>query len=220
MGTVEHFPEYRLVLEECCRVLKPGGKAIIGVPNKFDPFLRPLLVWFLNKLSLYAYGFEKSFSFKAPCSLFSNSASSAGLRPAGSPSLTPAGKTFTPATAGAAGLSYGAGGRPELRLLIHPRLGPLDEQAAARSFFEGIGRSGGAGAVMGLAWQEGKLLKVERQPPLSTPSGKILHLHVQAPAGGGAGSEVGVVRQGGAIPEGGAYPEAERAGQAERKGSR
>jgi hypothetical protein len=36
-----------------------------------------------------------------------------GLRPAGSPSLTPAGKAFTPATAGAAGLSYGAGGWPE-----------------------------------------------------------------------------------------------------------
>jgi len=64
MGTVEHFPEYRLALEECYRVLKPGGRAVIGVPHKFDPFLRPLLVWFLNKLSLYAYGFEKSFSFK------------------------------------------------------------------------------------------------------------------------------------------------------------
>ncbi len=100
------------------------------------------------------------------------------------------------------------GGRPELRLLIHPRLGPLDEQAAARSFFEGIGRSGGAGAVMGLAWQEGNMLKVERRPPLSTPSGKILHLHVQAPAGGSVGPEAGVA------------PEAERAGQAERKSSR
>jgi hypothetical protein len=71
-----------------------------------------------------------------------------------------------------------------------------------------------------VAWQEGKLLKVERRPPLSTPSGKILHLHVQPPSGGGASSEVGVVRRGGAVPEAGAYPEAERAGQAERKGSR
>ena len=74
-------------------------------------------------------------------------------------------------------------GRPELRLLIHPRLGPLDEQGVIGSFFQGIGRSGGANKVMGLAWQEGKLLKVERRPPLSTPSGKILHLHVQSPAG-------------------------------------
>jgi SAM-dependent methyltransferase len=64
MGTVEHFPEFRLALKECHRVLKPGGRAVIGVPNKFDPFLRPLLVWFLNKMSLYAYGFEKSLSFR------------------------------------------------------------------------------------------------------------------------------------------------------------
>ncbi len=64
MGTVEHFPEYRLALKECHRVLRPGGRAVIGVPNKFDPFLRPLLVWFMNKLSLYAYGLEKSFSLK------------------------------------------------------------------------------------------------------------------------------------------------------------
>jgi SAM-dependent methyltransferase len=62
MGTVEHFPEFRLALKECWRVLKPGGRAVIGVPNKSDPFLRPLLVWLLNRLSLYAYGLEKSFS--------------------------------------------------------------------------------------------------------------------------------------------------------------
>lgn len=74
-------------------------------------------------------------------------------------------------------------GRPELRLLVHPRLGPLNEQDVVQSFFEEIGRSGGANEVMGLAWQEGKLLKVELRTPLSTPSGKILHLHVPAPAG-------------------------------------
>lgn len=62
MGTVEHFSDYRLGLEECFRVLKPGGTAIIGVPNKLDPFLRPLQVAVLNRLGLYAYGFELSFS--------------------------------------------------------------------------------------------------------------------------------------------------------------
>jgi hypothetical protein len=69
-------------------------------------------------------------------------------------------------------------GRPELKLLIHPRLGSLDERAVARSFYEGVGRAGGAADVMGRAWREGDLVKVERRPPFTTPSGKILHLHV------------------------------------------
>lgn len=62
MGTVEHSPDFRRGIEECFRVLKPGGTAIIGVPNKLDPFLRPLLVALLNRLGLYAYGYEKSFT--------------------------------------------------------------------------------------------------------------------------------------------------------------
>jgi len=65
MGTVEHFPEYRQAIRECYRVLKKDGLAIIGVPNKQDLFLRPLLVSFLNLLNLYFYGPEKSFSPKA-----------------------------------------------------------------------------------------------------------------------------------------------------------
>ena len=62
MGTVEHSPEFRSGIEECYRLLKPGGRAIIGVPNKLDPFLRPLQVAVLNALGLYAYGYEKSFT--------------------------------------------------------------------------------------------------------------------------------------------------------------
>ncbi len=62
MGTVEHSPEFRRGIEECYRLLKPGGSAIIGVPNTLDPFLRPLMVAALNALGLYAYGYEKSFT--------------------------------------------------------------------------------------------------------------------------------------------------------------
>ena len=62
MGTIEHSPEYERAAWELARVLKPGGVAIIGVPNKLDPFLRPLLVHMLNQAGLYAYGFEKSFT--------------------------------------------------------------------------------------------------------------------------------------------------------------
>ncbi len=62
MGTVEHSPEYLRALQECFRVLKKGGRAIIGVPNKLDPFLRPAFVYLLHKFGLYAYGYELSFT--------------------------------------------------------------------------------------------------------------------------------------------------------------
>ncbi len=62
MGTIEHFPDYEVAVREIFRVLKPGGTAIIGVPNKLDPFFRPLLVHVLNGLGIYSYGMEKSFT--------------------------------------------------------------------------------------------------------------------------------------------------------------
>jgi len=62
MGTIEHFDETERAVEEMARVLKPGGRAIVGVPNRHDPFLRPLLVTALQALGLYAYGDEKSYS--------------------------------------------------------------------------------------------------------------------------------------------------------------
>jgi SAM-dependent methyltransferase len=62
MGTVEHFDETTQALAEIRRVLKRGGRAIIGVPNRHDPFLRPLLVAALYRLGWYGYGFEKSYS--------------------------------------------------------------------------------------------------------------------------------------------------------------
>ncbi len=62
MGTIEHFDETEQAVLEIARVLKPGGRAIVGVPNRHDPFLRPLLSTVLQWLGLYAYGFEKSYS--------------------------------------------------------------------------------------------------------------------------------------------------------------
>ena len=62
MGTIEHFSDSDVAVGEIFRVLKPGGTAIIGVPNRLDPFLRPLLVHGLNALGAYSYGMEKSFT--------------------------------------------------------------------------------------------------------------------------------------------------------------
>jgi len=62
MGTIEHFDETEQAVKEIARVLRPGGRAIVGVPNRHDPFLRPLLATVLQALGLYAYGYEKSYS--------------------------------------------------------------------------------------------------------------------------------------------------------------
>ena len=62
MGTIEHIDEYRDAIREVHRVLKPGGRAVIGVPHKWDLFLRPLMVWVLDAFGQYLYAPEKSFS--------------------------------------------------------------------------------------------------------------------------------------------------------------
>ena len=69
------------------------------------------------------------------------------------------------------------GGRPTIRLLVHPRVGPVDAVAVARVFLDAIGSGSGAEKVMQLAWREARFLSVERQPPRLTPLGKVLHLH-------------------------------------------
>jgi len=61
MGTIEHIPEYVQSLREVCRVLREDGRAVIGVPYKWNPFLRPLLVALLDLMGRYPYSPEKSF---------------------------------------------------------------------------------------------------------------------------------------------------------------
>src|SRR3989338_7674752 len=60
MGTIEHTPYPHRSLKEIKRILKPGGIAIIGVPNRSDIFLRPVFVWFLSLFNMYPYSPEKS----------------------------------------------------------------------------------------------------------------------------------------------------------------
>ena len=65
MGTIEHFRDPETALAEMFRVLRPGGRAVVGVPNRWDPFLRPLLARVLQAAGLYGYGYERSFSRRA-----------------------------------------------------------------------------------------------------------------------------------------------------------
>jgi SAM-dependent methyltransferase len=65
MGTIEHFDDSDVAVAEMFRVLKPGGRAIVGVPNRADPFLRPALVYVMQRVGAYGYGAERSFSRRA-----------------------------------------------------------------------------------------------------------------------------------------------------------
>lgn len=74
-------------------------------------------------------------------------------------------------------------GRPRLRLLVHPRLGPIDETDIAETFLRAIGLGRGSEPVFVLLLREADALVVERRPPLATQAGKILHLHGPSPVG-------------------------------------
>lgn len=69
-------------------------------------------------------------------------------------------------------------GRPLLKLLVHPRLGPLDAEAVREDFLAGLGSRTIVDRLMETAWREAGLLTVERRPPLQTKQGKVLHFHV------------------------------------------
>ncbi len=73
------------------------------------------------------------------------------------------------------------GGRPCLRLLVHPAIGPVAEEAVIDTFLQAIGHGSGVERVMALQWREACLLRVEREAPRATAVGKILHIHLERP---------------------------------------
>ena len=72
-----------------------------------------------------------------------------------------------------------AAGRPRVRLLVHPGVGPLDAGTVADVFLTAIGGGSGVERVMELEWRQARLLEVERRVPRAAPSGKIAHLHLE-----------------------------------------
>jgi hypothetical protein len=71
-------------------------------------------------------------------------------------------------------------GQSSLRLLVHPRLGLLDERAVADAFLAAVGGTG-ADRVRELQMRQGGMLVVERAIPRPTAAGKVLHLHQDRP---------------------------------------
>jgi len=66
-------------------------------------------------------------------------------------------------------------GRAALRLLVHPRLGPLDPTSVVDVFLAAL-TGDGSDRVRELQWRQGEMLSVERSVPRLTPAGKVLHL--------------------------------------------
>jgi SAM-dependent methyltransferase len=63
IGTIEHVNDPSLVFLEAYRVLKRGGIAIIGCPNRHDPYLSGLVIYLGNKLGFLPYGDEISYTY-------------------------------------------------------------------------------------------------------------------------------------------------------------
>jgi hypothetical protein len=80
-------------------------------------------------------------------------------------------------------------GRPCLRLLIHPAVGPLNPDEVAGAFLRAVSPGSGIERLAGLLWQGGHFLRIERRPPLTMASGKVLHLHVLPSPGWPEGRE-------------------------------
>jgi len=67
------------------------------------------------------------------------------------------------------------GGGVQLRLLVHPRLGPLDEASIAETFLQALGAVSPARRMMSAVWRQGGMVRVERTPAVAAPSGKLMH---------------------------------------------
>lgn len=64
MGTIEHIPHPFDAMKEIYRVLKPGGSAVIGVPNKYEWFGKSLILELLAVTGFNGNGLEHSYSWK------------------------------------------------------------------------------------------------------------------------------------------------------------
>ena len=72
-----------------------------------------------------------------------------------------------------------ADGKARVRLLVHPRLGPMDPAQVRQAFLDAIGAGTGVERVMMLVWRDAGLPIIERTEPSATAGGKILHVHLE-----------------------------------------
>src|SRR3990172_2291094 len=72
--------------------------------------------------------------------------------------------------------SEGPDGLPLVTLRVDPRLGALPEDEIAAEFIRELSPGDSGERLMGMVWEQGRILRVERQAPVATASGKIHHL--------------------------------------------
>ncbi len=70
-------------------------------------------------------------------------------------------------------------GKPQLRLIIHPRLGALDLNKVKEMFLKKIATGSGAEKLASLVWRDADMITIERSVPKTTSTGKVLHLHIE-----------------------------------------
>jgi hypothetical protein len=70
----------------------------------------------------------------------------------------------------------GPDGVARVRLLVHPDVGPLPEEKVVEALLESIGRDSSGGRVMAVNWMQAGVVRLERRAPLTTATGKVLHL--------------------------------------------
>ena len=64
MGTIEHIPHPIDAMKEIYRVLRPGGRAVIGVPNKYEWFGKSIILDILADTGFKEDGRELSYGWK------------------------------------------------------------------------------------------------------------------------------------------------------------
>jgi hypothetical protein len=81
-------------------------------------------------------------------------------------------------------------GHQRIRLLVHPRVGPVDAGEATEAFL-GVVRA--SGALVDDMWQNPRWFSVERRAPHETVDGKVYHVHrmTRVDAGSDDGGELG-----------------------------
>ncbi len=70
-------------------------------------------------------------------------------------------------------------GRPNIRLVVHPRIGNLEEGNVKEMFLRLIASDSGAERLTSLLWRDADAVSIERSVPRATATGKIQHLHAE-----------------------------------------